>query len=147
MIIDILDNYYRYTKLHKFFKPAFGFLRKENLNEYKEGRYDIIKNDVYALISRASGRGKGSCLEVHRKYIDIQMPLIGQDLIGCRMLCECRYKKTSYNAEKDCAFFRDKSNFWFKLSRGSFAIFFPEDAHAPLCGKSEVLKAVVKVRV
>jgi len=148
MVIDALDNYYRYTKLHKLFKPAFEFLRKINLKEYKEGRYDVIGNDVYVLISKANGRGKEKAsLEVHRKYIDIQMVLSGEDMIGYKPLCECEFKKTPYDTKKDCAFFNDESNLWFKLTRNSFAIFFPEDAHAPLAGKLPVLKAVIKVKV
>jgi len=147
MIIDTLDNCCCYTKLHKLFKPAFEFLRKENPKGYKEGRYEIIKNDVYALVSNASGCGIKSSLEAHRKYIDIQLALKGEDLIGYRPLCECSFKKTPYNTKKDCAFFNDKSKFWFKLSGNLFAIFFPEDAHAPLSGESEILKIVIKVRV
>lgn len=148
MVIDTLDNCCHYTKLHKLFKPAFEFLRKANLKEYKEGRYDIVKNDVYAMISKARGCGKiKASLEAHRKYIDIQLALNGIDYIGYKPLCECRLKKTLYDAKKDCVFFDDESDFWFRLSRNSFAIFFPEDAHAPLAGSLPVLKAVIKVRV
>lgn len=147
MVIDTLDNYYRYTKLHKLFEPAFEFLRKENLKKYNEGRYDIIKNDVYALISKAKGRTKIKAgLEAHRKYIDIQMVLTGEDLIGYKPLCECAVMKTPYDIKKDCIFFEDKSNLWFKLAGNTFAIFFPWDAHAPLAGSLPVLKAVIKVR-
>ncbi|MFA5337537.1 MAG: YhcH/YjgK/YiaL family protein [Candidatus Omnitrophota bacterium] len=148
MVIDTLDNSCQYTKLHKYFKPAFEFLKKENLKKYREGRYDIIKNNVYALISKAKGRGiKGASLEAHRKYIDIQVALSGEDLIGHKPLSECRIKKAEYNAKGDCVFFKDKSNFWFRLKGDSFAIFFPHDVHAPLAGSSSVLKAVIKVRV
>jgi len=148
MVIDTLEHSFRYTKLHKFFKPAFEFLRKENLKKYSEGRYDIVKNDVYALISKANGRTKAKAkLEAHRKHIDIQVALSGEDLIGYKPLYECAVLKTPYNAKKDCIFFEDKSNFWLRLSENSFAIFFPWDAHAPLVGRLPVLKAVVKVRV
>ena len=148
MVIGALDNCYHYTKLHKLFKPAFEFLRKENLKKYSEGRYAIAKNDVYALISKADGRGKiKASLEAHRKYIDIQVVLSGEDLIGYKPLSECKIKKIPYDAKKDCIFFNDKSNFWFKLKENSFVIFFPHDAHAPLAGNSTVLKAVVKVKI
>ncbi len=147
MIIDVLNNCHKYIKLHRSFGPAFDFLQKEGLKGYKEGRYDIIRDDVYALVSNVSGFGKAkSSLEAHRKYIDIQVVLSGEDLIGHKPLAECKTEKTPYNSVKDCVFFKDKSNFWFKLSRGSFVIFFPEDAHAPLAGSSRVKKAVIKVK-
>jgi beta-galactosidase beta subunit len=33
------------------------------------------------------------------------------------------------------------------VPRGSFAIFFPEDAHAPLAGRGALTKAIVKIAV
>lgn len=148
MIIDKLNNCSRYNCLHKFFKPAFDFLTTNNLADYEEGRYDILKDEVYLMVSNAVGRGKAkSSLEAHRKYIDIQVALSGEDLLGYKPLLECKTEKNPYDPDKDCIFFKDKSNFWFKLKQGEFAIFFPEDGHAPLAGVSLVKKAVVKVRV
>jgi beta-galactosidase beta subunit len=44
-------------------------------------------------------------------------------------------------------FFYDRPTTWLTLSAGQFAVFFPEDAHAPLAGQGGVHKAVVKVAV
>jgi YhcH/YjgK/YiaL family protein len=35
---------------------------------------------------------------------------------------------------------------FFQLTDGQFAIFFPEDVHAPMIGVGEIKKLVVKVR-
>ena len=43
--------------------------------------------------------------------------------------------------------FGDKPDLWFSLPPGSFAIFFPSDAHAPLAGAGKTMKAVVKIAV
>jgi beta-galactosidase beta subunit len=55
--------------------------------------------------------------------------------------------RSSYDAEKDIVFFDDAPETWFRVPAGSFAVFFPEDAHAPLAGEGEVRKVIVKVAV
>jgi len=148
MIIDTLDNFRKYIKLNNYFAPAFEFLRQKNLKNYSSGRYDIKKNDVYAMVSEAKGKGReGAFFEVHKKYIDIQICLVGEDFIGCKFLSECKKRKKAYDAKKDYGLFGDKIDSGFKLTKNSFAIFFPTDAHAPLAGTGELKKVVVKVRV
>ncbi len=44
-------------------------------------------------------------------------------------------------------FFADRPETWFAVKPGSFAIFYPQDAHAPLAGTGETRKAVMKVAV
>jgi YhcH/YjgK/YiaL family protein len=148
MIIDTLDNFHLYNKLNKNFGLAFKFLKQKNLKNHTPGRYDIKKNDVFAFVSQGKGKGKsGARLEAHRKYIDIQMCVLGEDLIGYKPLLECKKRKKIYDSQKDCVFFNNKIESWFKLSRGVFAIFFPADAHAPMAAKNWLKKIVVKVRV
>ena len=36
---------------------------------------------------------------------------------------------------------------WFPLGRGQFAVFFPDDAHAPLAATGSLHKVVIKVEV
>ncbi len=148
MIIDALDNFRNYIKLNKHFESAFKFLRQKNLKKYCTGHYDIKNNDVYALILKASGKEKKNVLlEAHRKYIDIQMCIAGEDLIGYKLLAECKRNKKAYDPKKDYSLMNDEINSWFKLKGNAFAIFFPEDAHAPLAGKDALKKVVIKVRV
>jgi YhcH/YjgK/YiaL family protein len=50
-----------------------------------------------------------------------------------------------YDPQKDIAFFADRPDTWIHVPAGRFAIFFPEDAHAPLGGLGLLKKAVVKI--
>jgi YhcH/YjgK/YiaL family protein len=148
MIIDVPDNFCLYDKLNKNFSLAFKFLKQKDFKKYPAGRYDIKKNEIYASVSEASGKGKAKAvLEAHKKYIDIQMCVLGQDLIGYKPLSECKKISKTYDSKKDCMLFRDKVNTWFGLEQGSFAIFFPSDAHAPLAGTGPFKKVVIKVKV
>ncbi|MFA5272448.1 MAG: YhcH/YjgK/YiaL family protein [Candidatus Omnitrophota bacterium] len=148
MIIDTLEDSHLYNKLNKNFSLAFKFLKQKNLKKYPAGRYDIKKSEIYASVSEGNGKGKEKViLEAHKKYIDIQMCITGEDLIGYKPCSECKRRKKAYDSKKDYSLFGDKIDSWFKLDGNSFAIFFPNDAHAPLAGNTPLKKVVVKVRV
>ena len=84
-------------------------------------------------------------LEAHRGYIDIQYVIDGADLIGIRKTSGCANPIGGYDRQKDIIFFNDKPEKYIKLKPGEFAIFFPDDAHAPLSGRAAAHKAVIKI--
>ena len=97
-----------------------------------------------------NGQGRGAeqaLLEFHRRYIDIQFVVAGIDLIGWLPTPSCQRVSTPYDEAKDVGFFYDRPATWLSVAAGQFALFFPEDAHAPLAGQGAVHKAVVKVAV
>jgi biofilm protein TabA len=148
MILDGLTNEEQLRKLHPGFGAAFQFLQGTNLNQLPEGRQEIDGPRLYALVVRGQGRGqKGAKLEVHRRYIDIQYSLTGHDVIGWKQLSACRNPVEDYNEIKDIQFFLDPSDSWVTVPQGSFGIFYPEDAHAPMASEGPIHKVVVKVAV
>jgi YhcH/YjgK/YiaL family protein len=66
--------------------------------------------------------------------------------MGWSPLAACR-QALPFDASKDVGLCNDISASWVLVPQGSFALFFPEDAHAPLAGTGKVKKAVVKVAV
>ncbi|RPH92172.1 MAG: DUF386 domain-containing protein, partial [Calditrichaeota bacterium] len=86
-------------------------------------------------------------LEAHRKYIDIQYIISGADEMGWKAVKECQNIDAAYDEGKDIEFYRDVPMLWKTVPAGSFAIFFPNDAHAPMVGQGEIHKAVVKVLI
>jgi YhcH/YjgK/YiaL family protein len=146
MILDQLTSAQRYCGLHPGFVLAFDFMRRQNLSELPPGRHAIDGDRLYVGISDNEGRGPDAArLEAHRRYIDIQCALSGIDEIGWRPLSACSQVAEAYVAERDIVFFQERPESWFTLRPGAFTILFPEDAHAPLAGKSAVRKAVFKV--
>lgn len=146
MIIDKLENAGTYLGVHPAFKKAFALL--EEAATLKEGRHEIDGKELYALVAFPEGMGRGKArLEAHRKYIDIQFTISGEDVIGWKPARECRVISAKYDPEKDCEFFEDVPVSWFTVKSGLFAVFFPEDAHAPLAGEGPLHKIVVKVAV
>src|SRR5207248_8295490 len=136
----------RYEPLHALFGRALDFLRRPDLAALPDGKHTILDDRLFALIARGQGRGREqSPLESHRRYIDIQYVVAGSDQIGWLPTPACQRVSSPYDAAKDIGFFFDRPATWLALSAGQFAVFFPEDAHAPLAGEGPAHKAVVKV--
>jgi biofilm protein TabA len=148
MIVDRLANAQKYSDMHAGFEKAFAFLRRADLAQLAEGRHEIEGDRVFCLISNGPGRGRDEAkLEAHRKYIDIQYVMEGTDEMGWKPTADCRISDVSYDPEKDIEFFKDAPEMWVPVPAGSFAIFFPSDAHAPLVSTGRIHKAVLKIAV
>lgn len=157
MILDRLSNADQYTILHPGLSPGFAWLRGALAEPPELGRHPLDGDRLFVIVADEVGRGHDRAkLEVHRRYIDIQMTLPSpgrattgaheaQDIIGWRALADCSAPEADFKADRDIQFFRDRPETWLALPPGVFAIFYPTDAHAPLAGAGPVRKAVVKV--
>ena len=134
------------------FEKAAAFLARKDLATLAVGRYEIDGDDVFALVQECKLRDKASDPqpEAHRAYIDIQVPLSGEETYGYGWLTEKNYTK-SFDRKKDFGLYREQPLQWRTLKPGEFAVFFPPyGAHAPSCrdgGPERTLrKLVIKVR-
>jgi YhcH/YjgK/YiaL family protein len=144
MIQDRLVNAKNYFTVHPAFKKAFEFLMRDDLAMLPAGRYEIDGEKVYGIVALGKAPGRhATMLEAHRKYIDIHFVIAGSDEIGWRPLQECI--PGDFDEGKDCGFLEDAPQEWIVLPQGEFAIFFPDDAHAPLAGSGEYHKIVIKI--
>ena len=146
MILDVLENAHRYLALNQGFAKAIEFLLRPDLKELPVGKYEIDGDRVYAMVSKDPGRRKeDALLETHEKYIDIQLVLAGTDDMGWKPRSSCKQPSGEYDQKRDVQFFADEPEAWLSTKSGSFAIFFPEDAHMPLISSGQLHKVVVKV--
>ena len=76
-------------------------------------------------------RKENAKLEIHKDYIDIQIPLSGTEIMGYTAAQDCLPVDAPYNAEKDITFFEGLAEDYIAVKPGMFAIFFPQDGHAP----------------
>jgi biofilm protein TabA len=145
MILAHLEQADRYLILHGGFPAAIGFLREQPLAELPEGRIEIAAA-MYATVFRGPLRQRSEArLEAHRHYIDIQYVIAGVEEMGWSPRANCRRPQGLYDKARDIEFFDDAPDSYVTVRVGEFAIFFPEDTHAPLVGEGEVRKVVVKV--
>lgn len=147
MIIDTLDNAKNYFGLHPLFEKAFQFIEAQNLATVVPGKFEIDGKDLHASVSVKDGLKKEDAkFEAHNNYIDIQVCPSGKETIGWKPRSKCSTIKADYNTEKDVTFFSDQPDTYFELHEGQFAIFYPDDVHAPMIGEGPVRKLVVKVK-
>jgi biofilm protein TabA len=148
MILDTLAAAGRYLALGPHLAAGFDFLAHGGLENLPVGRHPIDGTRVFAIVGHETGKGQaGARLEIHRRYLDIQVALSGQERIGWRALAVCQQVAEPFDAERDLGFFADRPQVWLPLPPGQFMIFFPADAHAPLAGEGPVHKVVIKVEV
>lgn len=146
MVLDVVSSFSRYNSLNGFFPEVEKFLSRTDLQELPNGRHDIIGEDVYAIVMRTDGRSKEeSKLEIHNRYIDIQFVLSGLESMGWKARANCSDPVDIYDMEKDFQLYNDPCETWLQVHAGQLAIFFPEDAHAPLVSDGFIHKIVVKV--
>jgi YhcH/YjgK/YiaL family protein len=148
MVLETLAKAHRYISLHRSFADAFAFLANADWTKLADGRHLIDGERMYVSIDCSEGRGReGARLEAHRRYIDIQFTIEGHEEIGWKPVSECEATSIAYDDAKDVMFFSDRPDSWLSLPAGHFAIFFPDDAHAPLAGRGTLKKAIVKIAV
>ena len=157
MILDRLQTADRYASLHPAFARAFAYLRDANWAQlmtatqraaHHSTRHSLDGDRMYVSIDAVEGRGReGARLEAHRRYIDIQFTIDGHEEIGWKPLSDCVVTSAAYDGAKDVMFFSDRPDSWLSLPAGHFAIFFPDDAHAPLAGSGTLTKAIVKIAI
>ena len=148
LVVDRLGNASQYHSLHPALAKAFAFLQRPDLANLEPGKHLIDGERLFCMISKGPGKKKNEArLEAHRKYIDIQYLIAGRDEMGWRPAADCREVDQEYDKANDIMFFKDKPQDWFEVATGSFIIFFPKDAHAPLISDGQLHKAVVKIAV
>ena len=148
MILDTMDNAVLYFPLHRGLAKAFAFLGDTDLGALPLGRTDICGDDLFAMAARPSCRDRAEAkLEVHRRYIDIQVTLSGHEVIGWKALRDCTHPDAAFSETDDFGLFGDASDSWLALPPGQFMVFWPQDAHAPLCGRGLLHKVVLKLAV
>lgn len=149
MIIDTIANAGKYFSAHPLFAKAFEFINATDLANTPDGKSDIAEG-LKAIFSNAPGKTKEASLskfECHDKNIDIQLCIKGIETIYWKPREQCVIPNGDYNPEKDVRFYSDAPDTSFQLNDGQFAIFFPEDVHAPMIGEGEIKKMVIKVKI
>ncbi len=148
MIVDSLKLAARYYAANPRLKKAFEYLASVDPVAMPEGRYEIQGEEVYMMISERDLKPiDQEKPEAHDKYIDIQVVVSGQEGFGWLPREACTAPKGEMDPVKDILFYGDRSQTYFTLVPGQFAVFFPWDTHAPLLGEGKVKKAVIKVLV
>ena len=148
MILDTLENYQLYNPINERIAQGFDFLRTTDLDSLPSGKHDIEGDTIFALVQEYNTKPSDECkLESHKKYIDIQYVIRGEEMMG--ITTQNNQKIIEVNEEKDYTFYEGNTSLVL-VSKGMFTIFFPDDLHQPCVQTetiSEVKKVVIKVLI
>ncbi len=153
MIKDNLQHINYYNYLTKELQFGLNYISETNFTNIENGKYELAEGKIFAIIqdykTKPEKEGK---FEAHKKYIDIQFIVEGEENIATGQIddfdiCE------QYNEEKDVCFLTPKNNDSYKfinLKEKEFAIFLPSDVHMPcICVNQpiNVKKVVLKILI
>jgi YhcH/YjgK/YiaL family protein len=148
MILDTLENSHLYNSISKRIAKGFDFLLHTDLEAIPSGKHDIEGDTIFALVQEYQTKPLIECkLESHKKYIDIQYVIRGEELMG--VTTKSNQTILEQNEEKDYTFYEGATSL-VRVSKGMFTIFFPDDLHQPCIqsgSASEVKKVVIKVLI
>lgn len=151
MIYDNLSNIDVYKGLSTDIYTGLLFLNQAK-PDIENGTY-LLNSKVKAIVSEYETKRENEYgYEAHKRYIDIQCVLKGQERVACLPIERLKETKP-YNEENDATFYTADINFQpsnLSLQPGYFAIFFPQDGHMPqLCVEDPELvrKVVIKIEV
>ena len=90
MIQASLNDTKRIEGISPLFAKAFEYVKNTDFSKMEDGRHDIEGDNLYANIQTLNGKNiQDASIEIHKKYIDIQIPLLGVEQIGWNRLAIC----------------------------------------------------------
>ena len=145
MILDTLENLENYVSLNPLFSQVIDYIKKTDLASQPEGKVLIDGERLFVNYCVAKGKTKEEAkLESHDKMIDIQIPISTTEVMGYTP--RNVLPVNDYDSEKDLTFYDGLADQYITVHPGMFAIFFPQDGHAPCISEnSEIRKVIFKV--
>ena len=145
MILDNLEHMEQYKALHPALAKGLAVLQRD-LSVQLDGRYEVEGEDLYYMIQSYQTRPDNDLPEAHRRYLDIQCVLQGEEVIAVGPLSSM--KLVEEHPDRDLWLYHGEMD-RITLRPGRFVVLFPQDAHAAAIAVKEPShcnKVVVKVR-
>lgn len=147
MVYDYLINAEKYEGLGAGIAAGFAVLQSRDLAALEPGDYTVFGDDIILKIQSYSTKPPEQArLEAHRRYIDIQYIVSGEEKIAVGTVDQAG-EALEAHPEKDIWFYAGNADA-LTLKAGQFMLLFPGETHAPCMAVSEsspVKKALVKV--
>lgn len=145
MIYDTLDHLERYRGMHPGVLRGLRFLAETDFSA-PQARYEIDGEKIFAFVQDYETKPANDTPEAHRKYIDIQYLIQGEELVGVAPL-EAMTEVVEAKPENDIWLYHGPVA-QVPIGNRRFLALFPEDAHAPgvaVDSPAPARKCVVKV--
>ncbi|MEG1847366.1 MAG: YhcH/YjgK/YiaL family protein [Lachnospiraceae bacterium] len=149
MIYDKISNIDRYQGISSYLDKAIAYIQRTELSALPIGRTQIDGEHVFVNVMDAEAKEEDSLqFEVHKKYMDIQIDIIGTEVI--QLGSDCISVVGPYQETSDCGFVTVEEAVSCRMGPGRFVICMEGEPHKPgiAAGTEKHLhKCVVKVAV
>ena len=149
MILLKLQDSPRIEGLHPQFKRLFDFLKSNDLKSLPFGRIELDGDNLFINVDHPVLKKKEEqILEAHKAYVDVHVPIDGDEIIGWRAISDIDVPSVDpFDENRDIAFYNAPSATYVDVHPGEFLIAYPEDAHAPIIGKGQIKKIIAKIKL
>ncbi len=148
MIFDTVKNVDNYKGLGRVY-TALKFLAETDFTKIDLGRYELDGDNIFYMVQSYDTDPDKTISEGHKKYIDIQFMVEGEEIIGVADIDDEK-ELTEAKEENDVWFYNCKTE-PLTLSAGKYMVLYPNDLHCPgVATKGKAMncrKVVVKVKV
>lgn len=148
MIFDHIHNINNYKFLSDPLVRALELIRDTDFGSLEDGTYEVDGKNLFYFVQSYETKADNDTPEAHRQYIDIQYLIQGTEKMGVAQLDTA--EEIEARPQNDIWFYHAPMDY-ITVSQGMFAVFFPNDAHAPgiasADGPKPARKCVFKVRV
>ena len=139
-----------FSVLEKKCKEAISYMSKLDREKLSLGKHKVTEDFFYNVQEYVTNGNIEKPYESHRKYIDIQLLLEGEEMLQVTDINRL-VVSNPYNEEKDCIFYYASENASGTILRpGSIMILYPKDAHRSFITNdhsSKVRKIVGKLKI
>jgi YhcH/YjgK/YiaL family protein len=126
MIVDKLKNIELYKSMIPNLNKGLEAIQ-EQMGKMETGRYEF--DGGFFMVQKGESKPMAEGLfEAHRKFIDIQIVVAGDEEIAWAELGDST-EKTPYDEVKDAAYYEASEKNSLYVSEGMFYVAFPHDAH------------------
>ena len=147
MIKDSIKNANKYYNISPSIKRGLELIEKTDFSKFEKGSYEIDGKNLYMNIEEYTTRISDN-IEAHKKYIDIQYMIKGEENMGVTSLDNLVVTQ-KYSDERDIEFYKGDAPLTL-VKENEFIIFYPSDAHLPCQVADEpkpVKKVILKIRI
>lgn len=129
---------------------ALEYLKSLDVYRVERNKKIIVNDDFYYTVQTYETKPLEYCkFESHRKYIDIQIMVEGEELMQISDISRLTVQE-EYDKEKDIIFWTPPTQIMsFTFKKGNYVVLYPENAHRGAIKydkQTQVLKIVGKVR-
>ena len=110
--INVAEFYAQYHANKILWDKVFGFFKDQNLDTIEPGNYAIDGEEAFAIITDSATKEPENCLwESHRKYIDLQYLIRGEEKMGIAAIADSEVS-APYDENKDVIFYEAEGKYY-----------------------------------